>query len=90
MKLKNPPQNWSPALNIIDDFGVNSFRISPNFTVLFQVDAAAEMYRETIQWRESFNLQQVMSDYGTGEVEWGDGLRSVMTQKLGIFPQKAR
>jgi len=31
------------------------------------VDAAAEMYRETIQWRESFNLQQVMSDYGTGE-----------------------
>ncbi|CAL1155408.1 unnamed protein product [Cladocopium goreaui] len=25
------------------------------------------MYRETISWRRSFNLKQVMSDYGTGE-----------------------
>lgn len=29
--------------------------------------AAADMYRETISWRRSFNLKQVMSDYGTGE-----------------------
>lgn len=72
----------------------NSFRISPYFHRFFKkkVDAAAEMYRETIQWRESFNLQQVMSDYGTGEVGgWAEMGES--TQKLGFLifpPEKTR
>ena len=25
------------------------------------------MYRETIAWRQAFNLKQVMADYGHGE-----------------------
>eukprot|EP00913_Durusdinium_trenchii_P030971 g29008.t1 len=32
-----------------------------------QVASAVQMYRETIAWRQAFNLKQVMADYGHGE-----------------------
>ena len=42
------------------------------------------MYRETISWRRSFNLKQVMSDYGTGEVGSTTKHREICCQKWGF------
>ncbi|CAK9007748.1 CRAL-TRIO domain-containing protein T23G5.2 [Durusdinium trenchii] len=40
-----------------------------------QVASAVQMYRETIAWRQAFNLKQVMADYGHGEDYGEDGMR---------------
>ena len=49
------------------------------------VEAAADMYRETIAWRESYNLKQVMSDYGTGEERWMDSYIIVTKRKVMVL-----
>lgn len=40
-----------------------------------QVEAAAAMHSETVAWREDYDLQSVMSDYGSGEIYHVSGTR---------------